>query len=43
MTNANLGPHLVECVVCGAIGLPERIEAHDCASFLTRQQRRWAK
>jgi len=25
-----IGAELQECVVCGVIGLPERIEAHDC-------------
>lgn len=28
-----VGPELEECLVCGAVGLPERIEAHDCAAF----------
>jgi len=26
---------LEECPVCGAVGLPERIEDHDCRVFLT--------
>lgn len=40
-TNGNgvLGPQLVECHVCGAVGLPERIEDHDCQSFLDCNQR----
>lgn len=25
---------LRECPVCGAVGLPERIEDHDCAAFV---------
>ena len=25
-----IGAELQECVVCGVIGLPERIEAHEC-------------
>ncbi len=29
-----VGPELEECPVCGAIGLPERIEEHDCEVFL---------
>lgn len=37
-----VGPKLEACIVCGAVGLPERIQAHDCESFRTRQQRRWA-
>jgi len=28
---------LAECPVCGAVGLPERIENHDCQSFLERR------
>lgn len=28
---------LAECPVCGAVGLPERIDAHDCQSFLDRR------
>jgi hypothetical protein len=31
-----LGARLEECPVCGAIGLPERIEDHDCRAFLER-------
>lgn len=30
---SELGPPLCECPVCGAIGLPERIEDHDCQTF----------
>ena len=26
-----IGAELQECVVCGVIGLPERIEAHECS------------
>lgn len=29
-----LCPELEECEVCGAIGLPERIEDHDCQRFI---------
>jgi len=25
---------LHECPVCGAVGLPERIENHDCTGFI---------
>lgn len=25
---------LAECSLCGAVGLPERIEAHDCQAFM---------
>ncbi|MDL0118816.1 hypothetical protein PNQ29_03535 [Halobacterium salinarum] len=32
-----LGPELQECPVCGAVGLPERIEDHDCLAFLDQQ------
>lgn len=36
----NIGPQLTECPLCGAVGLPERIEGdHDCKAFLARQ--RW--
>ena len=24
---------LAECPVCGAVGLPERIDTHDCEAF----------
>lgn len=34
-----LGPELEECPVCGAVGLPERIEEHDCEAFLERRGR----
>ena len=33
MTGDTLGPALEECPVCGAVGLPERIEDHDCGAF----------
>ena len=29
---------LEECPVCGAVGLPERIEDHDCQTFLTADE-----
>jgi hypothetical protein len=29
-----VGPELQECMVCGAVGLPERIDDHDCQAFL---------
>ena len=28
------GPELLECPVCGRVGLPERIVDHDCGSGL---------
>jgi len=31
---ASVDAGLVECVVCGAVGLPERIANHDCNDFL---------
>lgn len=34
-----VGPALEECPVCGAVGLPERIDDHDCQSFLEREVR----
>lgn len=34
MTDDCLGPELEECMVCGAVGLPERIDDHDCQAFL---------
>lgn len=34
MTDDPLGPELEECAACGAIGIPGRIEAHDCDSFI---------
>jgi hypothetical protein len=30
---------LVECSICGAQGLPERIQVHACRDFLKRRQR----
>ena len=30
------GPELLECPVCGRMGLPERIVDHDCRSVSTR-------
>jgi len=33
-TRASVDPALAECVVCGAIGLPERIANHNCNDFL---------
>lgn len=33
MTDDPVGPELEECPVCGAVGLPERIEEHDCEDF----------
>jgi ribosomal protein L32 len=27
---------LVECPLCGAVGLPERIHMHDCSTFRNR-------
>ena len=33
-THASVDAALDECVVCGAIGLPERIANHDCNDFL---------
>lgn len=38
-SNDQLGPELKECLACGAIGLPERIEDHDCQSFLGQRRR----
>lgn len=34
-----VGPELEECPVCGALGLPERIDDHDCEAFREHQQR----
>jgi len=31
---ASVGRELTECIVCGAVGLPERIANHDCDDFL---------
>ena len=28
---------LVECPCCGALGLPERIQHHDCTTFLRKR------
>ena len=36
MSDDPIGPHLEECPVCGAVGLPERIVVHDCVAFLAR-------
>ena len=33
-TYASVDAGLTECVVCGAVGLPERIANHDCNDFL---------
>ena len=30
---ASVDTELKECVVCGAVGLPERSENHDCSDF----------
>ena len=32
-----VGAELAECVVCGAVGLPERINNYDCKVFLTNR------
>jgi len=29
------GPELLECPVCGRMGLPERIVTHDCETWST--------
>lgn len=34
-----VGAELAECPVCGAMGLPERIDDHDCEAFLDEQRR----
>lgn len=34
-----LGAELEECGTCGAIGLPERVENHDCDDFRGRARR----
>jgi len=31
---------LHECMVCGAVGLPERISNHDCEDFLAYNEER---
>ncbi|MDL0138889.1 hypothetical protein PNP85_05165 [Halobacterium salinarum] len=36
-SNDQLGPELKECPVCGAVGLPERIDDHNCQSFLEQR------
>jgi len=33
-----VGAKLAECPVCGAIGLPERIDDHDCSTFRGEQR-----
>ena len=33
MSDDCVGPTLQECPVCGAVGLPERIQHHNCAVF----------
>lgn len=35
-----VGPELEECPVCGAIGLPERLDEHDCEAFLEYRRSR---
>ena len=37
---ASGGTELKECMVCGAIGLPERITNHDCEDFLDHREQR---
>jgi len=32
-----VGPALVECSVCAAIGLPEQIHERDCDAFRARK------
>jgi len=34
---ASGGTELKECIVCGAVGLPERITNHDCVDFLNHK------
>jgi len=34
---------LAECPVCGATGVAERIEDHDCTVYRARQRRRWGE
>lgn len=34
-----VGHQLEECPVCGAMGLPERIDDHDCEAFLKERGR----
>ena len=38
--NTPVGTELFECVVCGAVGLEERINNHDCRVFLERKLQR---
>lgn len=33
---------LVECPLCGAVGLPERIQVHNCLDFLAARYGGWA-
>jgi len=33
-----LGPELAKCMTCGAVGLPKRIDEHNCQDFLDCQQ-----
>jgi len=37
--NTSVGVELVECVVCGATGLEERINNHDCKTVLVHQKK----
>lgn len=37
MSDDCVGPALEECPVCGAVGLPKRIQQHDCAAFCERR------
>jgi len=36
--HASVDAALAECVVCGAVGLPERIANHDCNDFLSSEE-----
>jgi len=38
--SASGGTELHECIVCGAVGLPERISNHDCEDFLAYKEER---
>lgn len=38
MSEATEKAALRECPVCGAIGLAERIETHDCRAFRARRE-----
>ena len=40
MSEDCVGPALKQCPVCGAIGLPERIAVHECATFRQYLRRR---